>query len=232
MAETTENAVGPETSIATELNDLLRLEHDAARAYALAGARLADPRNRAAVERFAEDHERHADELTRLVRGHGMRPLDARATPPGRFELAVRAAVFERGDDRQVLRAVKASERVSRDQYRRIAQRMNGPEVAAVLRRAASDEAAHYAWALEALDDLESARVPRRVERVLGAASTAFATASHRIEARTDLLLDVARRHLTGEIGAHPLRTTLMAVGLGVVAAAVSGTRAADAARA
>lgn len=225
MAEGTTGSLDTQ-ALVVELNDLLRLDHDAIRAYGIARERLKGAGFRDVLERFTEDHERHLDEVTRLVRRYGGRPLELPGASAGSFQLEIEAVPAAAGDAELVL-ALKANARRARDAYRGLAQRAYPPEVAAVLRRAANDEAAHYVWALETLDDMSSATEGRtgRVERALGAANARAVRALDATDRRIGAAADRVRRELGGEIGAHPIRAALVALVAGLAAAAVVGGR-------
>ena len=148
-----EPRIQSEASLIAELNDLLQLDHDAVQAYSIAIDCVEDERLRETLIAFRGDHERHIDELTELIRGHGGIPIEIAHIPTGMFKAAVQRAGAARGD-RALMLAFKANERQVRDKYRRHADCAHPPEVHTVLARAASDEERHYAWALEVLDDL------------------------------------------------------------------------------
>ena len=213
------------TELVAELNALLRIDHDAMRAYALARERLRSPAHRDAVDRFREDHERHADELTRLVRGYGGRPVGAADVADGPFEHAMLTAGRMAGE-RGILLALKAHERRGRDRYRQASQRASSPEVAAVLRRGTNDEGSHFAWVLETLDDLRvgGGAVGGRVERALEAANARVIAGLEGAERRAIAAAGGAKRGVGGQIGAHPLRAAIVALAAGVVAAALTAT--------
>jgi rubrerythrin len=157
-------------SLIATLNDLLQLEHDALPAYALALAGLRDARLRDELEVFRRDHLRHVDELSGLIRPRGGLPLALPHLPTGLLKLAVQASGLP-GGDRGVLLAFRANEWQSREKYARAAaEDVGDPEVADVLRRAAADEARHYAWAVEALDAMGLGD-----DTKVGAANEAFA---------------------------------------------------------
>ena len=145
---------GGDIALIGSLNDLLQLEHDALPAYKLAIAGLRGSRHRAQLELFHDDHARHADELSRLVAEHGGLPLTFPHIPTGLFKLAVQAAGLP-GGERAVLLAFRANEWQSAEKYRRAAASLCAPPATmAVLRRAAEDEARHYAWAVEVLEGM------------------------------------------------------------------------------
>ena len=160
-----------EAALIATLNDLLQLEHDALPAYALALAGLRDGGLRETLEAFRQDHLRHVGELTGLVRERGGLPLALPHVPTGLLKLAVQASGLP-GGDRGVLLAFRANEWQAREKYGRAAAGggHDDPEVADVLRRAAADEARHYAWAVEALE-----RMGLGDGTVVGRANAAFA---------------------------------------------------------
>ncbi len=166
MADTTFQ----EAQLVAELNDLLQLDHDAVAAYDLALRALQSQVYRDAIVGFKADHERHIDELTRLIRDHGGVAVQLPHLPTSIFKLVVQAAGAMGRGDSSVLLAFKTNERQSRDKYRRAAERITSdPQVAVVLGRAAADEARHYAWALQELDELGFGpeTTARRVESVV-----------------------------------------------------------------
>jgi rubrerythrin len=145
--------VRTDAALTAELNDLLQLDHDAVQAYSVAIAAVRLPHLRSMLERFREDHERHIEELVALIRARGGLPVQLPHIPTGFFKLAVQK-VGALGSDREILLAFKANERQVRDKYRRHADAPHDPAVAGMLRRAALDEAEHYAWAESELERL------------------------------------------------------------------------------
>src|SRR5690606_36206330 len=109
-----------EDGLIADLNDLLQLDHDAVQAYDVAIRNLSNEHHRQALIRFRGDHERHIEELTRLIREHGGVPIEVAHIPTGVFNLAVQK-VGAMGGDREILLAFKANERQSRDKYRKFA---------------------------------------------------------------------------------------------------------------
>lgn len=140
-------------ALQAELTDLLQLEQDALPAYSIAIASLRDPVLRDDLRAHRADHERHVEALSALIRDRGGIPLLLPHLPTGFFKLAVQAAGAP-GGDRAVLLAFLSNEWQSQEKYARHAARPHDPDVAAVLRRHAEDEARHYAWARDALDAL------------------------------------------------------------------------------
>ena len=147
------DAEAGDAGLVAELNDLLRLDHDAVGAYTLALQNLPRDAFGQTLARFRDDHERHVAELSDLVRKHGGAPAHLPHLPTGAFKLAVQG-VGNAGGLRETLLAFKTNEAQVRDKYRRHAERAHPPDVDAVLRRAAHDEEVHYAWAAEMLERL------------------------------------------------------------------------------
>ena len=222
MAERQEY-VGDSATLVAQLNDLLQLDYDAVRAYSAAIERLAAEGFRNTARRFCEDHDRHADELTRLIRSQGGTPIELHDLATGPFRLAVRSVGAFAGD-RGLLLVFKAHARRVRDEYRAASRRAYPPEAAAVVRRAAADEANHYAWALEALDDLDVSRdgVAGRIERAIGAGNARVAGLVAGVERQAVAAADKARTGVNRQVGSHPMRVALVAVGVGVVVAALA----------
>ena len=140
-------------ALLAELNDLLQLEYDALPVYGLAIAALRRPEYRDVLAEFRDDHRRHVQELSRLIRDLGGIRLPLPHMPTGLFKLAVQAAALP-GGDRAILLAFKSNEWQSRAKYARHAGRDHPADIAAVLERNATDEARHYAWACATLDEL------------------------------------------------------------------------------
>lgn len=143
---------GPE--LIAELNDLLQLDHDAVQAYTIAIDNIETEMTRSALQAFRDDHERHIQDLTRLIKDHGGMPIDMAHVPTGMFKQAVQS-VGAMGGDREILLAFKANERQSRDKYHRAAtDTTHPPEVRVVLERNAADEENHYGWVISRLEEL------------------------------------------------------------------------------
>ena len=79
------------TRIAT-LNDLVQLDHDAVGAYGIAIHSASDESHRQALREFRADHERHIEEITRLIQDRGGKPLQAPHLPTSVLKLAVQKA--------------------------------------------------------------------------------------------------------------------------------------------
>jgi rubrerythrin len=213
-----------DAALTVELNDLLRLDHDAVQAYTLAIKLLENPDYRRQLEVFRADHERHIDELSQVVRSRDGTPLELPHLPSGAFKLAVQA-VGAAGGDRAVLLAFKANERQIRDKYRRSARAPHPADVTSVLARAADDESRHYAWALETLEELGVTpdSVTGRAERAFEVVHARAADAMESAERQAILAARRAGRTFRDDIVENPITSALLAVGVGFVAATLFG---------
>jgi rubrerythrin len=136
--------------IVADLNDLLQLDHDAVQTYNLAIGQIDDAAYRKTLEDFRDDHQRHIEELARLLRERHALPVQLPHLPTGPFKAAMQALATP-GGDREVLLAFKTNEGQVRDKYRRHAEKAYPAEVADVVRRAADDEELHYRWVEDVL---------------------------------------------------------------------------------
>jgi rubrerythrin len=209
------------TQIAT-LNDLLQLDHDAVGAYGIAIRATTDESHRETLSEFRADHERHIEELTRLIQDRGGKPIQAPHLPTSVFKLVMQQA-GALGGETALLLAFKANERQSRDKYRRAAEGSEDYEVTEVLARAADDEIRHYDWAVRAL--LERGVSP----------DSATARVEHAIEIGNARLTDVIEGFETGAMALFegvrrgvknkPLAVAVAAVGMGLLASALGRRR-------
>jgi rubrerythrin len=220
MGQTTQT----ETGLVAELNDLLQLDHDAVQAYTLAISSLENPAYKETLHQFRGDHQRHVDELTQLIRARGGIAMELPHLT-GAFKLAVQAAGAA-GGDRAVLLAFKANERQVRDKYRRSARASHPADVTSVLARAADDEARHYAWVLETLEDLgyDENSVSGRAERAFEVTHKGVADAVEGVERGAMWAFEGARRTLRDPASRKKaLGSALLAIGTGVIAARLLG---------
>ena len=184
-----------QAELLAELNDLLQLDHDAVQAYTLAINALESPVHKRTLEEYRADHERHIVELTRLIQAGGGTPIEMSHIPSGAFKLAVQA-VGAAGGDRAVLLAFKSNEWQVSEKYHRHAERRHTPEVADVLRRAASDEQKHYAWAAATLEQMDAGRdtavgkAEGAFEKVYGAAADAMEGAERKVMESVEKMRD------------------------------------------
>jgi rubrerythrin len=204
------------------LNDLLQLDHDAVGAYGVAIHASADESHRETLREFRADHERHIEEITRLIQDRDGKPIQAPHLPTSVFKLAVQKA-GSLGGETALLLAFKANERQSRDKYRRSAENSDDLEVADVLARAADDEVRHYDWAVRAL--LERGVSPdsatARVERVIEIGNARLTDAMEGLETTAMAMFEGVRRGTKDK----PVLVAIAAVGVGLLASALTRRR-------
>jgi rubrerythrin len=217
-------------SLLEQLGALLEYDRRAVAAYTLAAERLRGTELRRRVQHFREDHERHIEELTRLMRAYGGgssgRSGGFGVSGNGHDEGAEDGESFT--TERPILRALKTLSRQGRDAYRLATCGGFPAEVSAVLRRAANDETIHYAWALEMLDDLDAdrSRLRRSVGVALDEGGARLTDLVEVVERRSTSAVEKVREGVCAELGAHPMRAAIVAVGVGVCAATLTRGRA------
>lgn len=204
------------------LNDLLQLDHDAVGAYSVAINATTDDARRETLRGFRADHERHIEEVTRLIQDRDGKPIQSPHMPTGVFKLAVQKA-GALGGETALLLAFKANERQGRDKYRRAAENSDDLEVAEVLARASEDEIRHYDWSVRTLQELGVSpdSTTARVERVLEIGNARMADVMEGFETGAMALFEGVRRGAKEQ----PLITVIAAVGVGVLAAALGKRR-------
>jgi rubrerythrin len=146
----TEGTMGT-AEVVADLNDLLQLEHDAVQGYNLAIGQIEDAAHLRTLEGFRDDHQRHIEEISRLIRERNSLPVQLPHLPTGPMKAAMQALATP-GGDREVLMAFKTNEGQVRDRYRDLVAKPYPAEVLDVLRRASEDEEVHYTWVLETLE--------------------------------------------------------------------------------
>ncbi len=148
--------VGPvrdTAALLADLTDLLQLEADVLPSYTVAISGLRRPDQQERLRAFRADHEQHVRDLSAEIRGLGGVPLTLPHLPTGLLKLGVQLSGLP-GGERTVLLAFVANEWQSREKYARYASQPYPPEITALLQRHAADEARHYEWACDALQDL------------------------------------------------------------------------------
>ena len=220
-------------ALIAELNDLMKLDHDAVQVYTLAARELKDEGHKSAIEGFKGDHERHITELTGLVTAYGGKPakLPHASTAPAKLGVQAAGAV---GGDVSTLLAFKANERLSRDKYQRAANAGYPADVHAVLARGADDESRHYGWVEDTLQALGAGdeTAVGKAEKVVEAGHAGLAdamegagkSASYGAEALRRTVTD-AFGNVSTRLGNGGTRNVWIALGVGLVASQLVGRR-------
>lgn len=145
--------VGLERDVRLLLERLAALDLAAIEAYRAAIAALADPALARGLERFCEDHARHARDLAPLIRDLDGRP----PTDSGGLDLMTRGQVImaQPFGNYGILGAMLVNEGDTGIAYALAAAHDNLPEqVRPVIERALSDEQRHRAWIQTQLQNL------------------------------------------------------------------------------
>ncbi len=150
--------VGTERHLEHLLEDLIRLDYDAAAAYQAAIDRLETPGFKAAMRTFKADHLRHTRELSECLRELG-------ETPPREGDLKqilTKGKVVLGGllGDKAILRAMRTNEDDTVTAYdRAVKHSAVTASILRVLERGQMDEHGHRQWIVAAL---EAAVPPQR----------------------------------------------------------------------
>ena len=229
----------PESAaLLAELNDLLQLDRDAVQAYTLAEKGLESEEYKASIRRFKGDHERHIQELERLITTRGGTPVSLPHLSSSPFKLAAQG-LGDLGSDTAVLLAFKSNERLSRDKYQRAANQAYPLDVQAVLEAGAEDESSHYDWVQTTLEELgagESTTVGK-AEKVFETGHAKLADVMEAGEKAAMQGVNALRERLSGafgtvsgklggvseQLGTGGMRNVWIAFGVGLVAAGVVG---------
>ncbi|MBE0476440.1 MAG: DUF2383 domain-containing protein [Coriobacteriia bacterium] len=128
-----------------KLGDLMRLDVDAERAYeeAIEHADEADVRGH--LQRYRDDHRRHADDLRATIRGLGQEPPEPKPDFKGYLiegMTKLRAAV----SGEQALKAMHQNEEITNRSYRDAVQWDVPADVHDLLQRNYADEQRHIAY--------------------------------------------------------------------------------------
>jgi uncharacterized protein (TIGR02284 family) len=142
--------IGNEDSFVETLTNLIELDFDASAAYAAAIKRIDDGAIGDRLGEFMSDHQRHIQELSRIVRDLGR-------VPPTEADFK---AVLTQGKviigniagDKGILQAMKSNEDDTNQAYRQALQRTDIlPAARPVLERNLADECRHRVWIEERL---------------------------------------------------------------------------------
>ncbi|MET0342576.1 MAG: ferritin-like domain-containing protein [Polyangiales bacterium] len=146
--------VGLQMDMHSLLKNLIELDFDAMEAYDAALARLGSDAYRGPLAEFRDDHERHTEELSRVLRDGGRTPPKG----PDLKRLLTNGKVVLAGlvSDRAILYALKSIERDSNVAYERATKNDHvPPQVRELLRAALADERRHRLWLEEQLEGEE-----------------------------------------------------------------------------
>ncbi|MBW3629081.1 MAG: PA2169 family four-helix-bundle protein [Gemmatimonadetes bacterium] len=142
---------GGTAEILAALNDLLQLDHDAIGAYQVAVERLEDRSHAQQIQVFLLDHERHVQDLNRLIQELGGTPRNE-PHASGPLKQAIQG-LGGLGGDKGTLMAFRTNEMQVRTRYQGYLARAGSwpGEVRATIDRNALDEERHFGWVDEVL---------------------------------------------------------------------------------
>lgn len=136
---------GTAADVVDMLNDLIQLDYDAVQAYEAAINRIDDDEHRRQLSAFRDDHVRHTEELSRVVRGLGGEP--ATSASMKQVLTVGKVAFADMMGARAVLQAMKTNEDDTNTAYERASGRSDLPPAAIpVIQSALSDERRHRDW--------------------------------------------------------------------------------------
>jgi len=144
--------VGTQSTFADVLYALCELDYDAVEAYQAAINRLENPIYKAKLESFKQDHERHIQEISALLRKHQGKvpegPCPKNILTQGKVVLA---NLF---GDNAILKAMLSNEEDTNTAYTRVSDRTDQWEDALVIiQRGLQDEKSHKAWIENTLEE-------------------------------------------------------------------------------
>lgn len=147
MATTTDSK-----QIISDLSDLIELDYDAIAAYQSAIERLDNVEYKTQLTEFLGDHERHVEELGKLVSSEG-------GTPPtggDAMQILTKGKVVIAGlvGDETILKAMNANEKATNTKYEEAVNTGYAEHIQAVLRQGLSDERRHKDWLEATLEKL------------------------------------------------------------------------------
>lgn len=138
--------VGLQGNYAEALKELLELDYDAAEAYRAAIARVDDASYKMKLEEFLKDHERHIEELTKLLKNHNEEVPDG----PSLKQYLTKGKIYLAdtiGDDKTILNAMITNEDDTNSAYERMSAREDHWEDAKdIIKRGFEDEKRHKEW--------------------------------------------------------------------------------------
>ena len=135
------------------LNDLIKLDIDASRAYGQALDNIDHPDIKSHMTRYRDDHDRHVTELQAAVRGLGGSPAEMTPDIKGYFIEGFTALRSMTGTE-GALKAMQTNERLTNSRYQDAVKELAGApaEVMTLLDRNYADERLHLEYVTRALD--------------------------------------------------------------------------------
>jgi uncharacterized protein (TIGR02284 family) len=137
--------------IIVQLNSLIKLDYDAARAYDQAIDEIDVPTIRDQLTQFRNDHERHVSNVSSLVRRYGGAPAERSRDLKG-FLIEGMTAIRGKGGTESALNAMRSNERLTNKNYQQ-AVNLNMPsDINEQLDRNFADEQRHLEYVEQAIN--------------------------------------------------------------------------------
>ncbi|MBN9230017.1 MAG: rubrerythrin family protein [Legionella sp. 40-6] len=137
--------VGTQSNFASALYQLCELDYDAVEAYEAAINRLDNPVYKEKLEEFKEDHQRHIQQITQLLKKHQLEPPSG----PGVKQLLTQGKVVfaELLGDKAILHAMLSNEIDTNTAYERLTNYADEwIDALDVLNQGYEDEKKHKKW--------------------------------------------------------------------------------------
>jgi ferritin-like metal-binding protein YciE len=137
--------VGTQDSLIEALQSLMDLDYDALEAYDASIHRLQNSDYKAKLEEFKSDHQRHIEDLTKVLKGHDITP----ATGPSAKQWLTKGKVVIANimGDEGVLKAMLSNEGDTNTAYEKMNDRKDlWDDLKDVLKKGLNDERKHKMW--------------------------------------------------------------------------------------
>lgn len=136
--------------IISDLNDVIKLDYDAIAAYKSAIERLDTAEYKKKLAEFLGDHQRHVEELSKVVRNEGGDP--PKEGGPLKFLTKGKVVMADLLGDKAILMAMKANEVVTNTKYEEVVETGYPEPIQELLRKGLADERRHKDWIDKTID--------------------------------------------------------------------------------
>ena len=140
-------AVGLQSDFANALQELVELDYDAVEAYNKAIDRIENEEHKAKLIEFKEDHQRHIEEISNVLRKHGKEVPKGPSTVK-QWLTKGKVILGNITGDSGILSAMRSNEIDTNYAYDRMIDRDDiwEDEIKEILKKGQEDEKRHKAW--------------------------------------------------------------------------------------